>query len=334
MSLLGKRLTLALVAAAVCLGCVSAAPAQARDFELPVFLSPGRNQDQSPSVTAGAHPFELFTYYAVDRSPTAEELPGGGFEGPTANVKDLRFELPEGMILSAASFPRCTNEAFNAGNCSAAAQVGVANVGLAGVQGGSTTPIFNVAPPPGTVAQFAYRAGPSAVYVNFHLKSGSDYRITADVNGLSAAFGLLTSSTTIWGVPGDPGHDALRYTGTGVPAPGPYPEPAPYLPLLANPTSCEGPLITTMTATTWQAPNEATPAPPFEALAVAGCNQLDFNPTIEAKPTTDLADSPSGLALDVTVPQNEDGEGLVAGHLRKDRDSCSRRDLTVDPFVA
>jgi hypothetical protein len=329
-NVLRTRLTLALAAAAVCLGCVSAVPAQAREFGFPVFLSPGRNQDQSPSVGAGAHPFELFTYYAVNRSRTPEKLPGGGFEGPTANVKDLRFELPEGMILYAASFPLCTEEAFNAGNCSAAAQVGVANVSLADGQGSSTTPIFNVAPPPGTVAQFAYRAGLSPVYINFHLKSGSDYRITADVNGLSAAFGVLTSSTTIWGVPGDPGHDALRYTGTGVPAPGPYPEPAPYVPLVANPTSCDAPLITTMTATTWQAPNEATPAPPFEALAVAGCNQLDFNPTIEAKPTTDLADSPSGLALGIAVPQNEDSEGLVAAHLRETK-FVLPPGLTVNP---
>ena len=227
MIVFGKRLTLAFAAAVVCLSSVSLAPAQGRDFEVPVFLSPGRNQDQSPSVNAGAHPFELFTYFAVDRSPTADELPSGGFEGPTANVKDLRFVLPEGMTLNAAAFPQCTKEAFNSGNCSAAAQVGVAGVSLADGQGTSTTPIFNVAPPPGMAAQFAYRANLSAVYVNFHLKSGSDYAMTADVNGLSAAFGLLTSSMTIWGVPGEAGHDALRFTGTGQPAPGPYPEPAP-----------------------------------------------------------------------------------------------------------
>ena len=95
-------------------------------------------------------------------------------------------------------------------------------------------------------------------------------------------------------------YPAIRaMTRFGTPAPGyllraPTRNRPPTFPLLSNPTSCEGPLITTMTVTTWQAPNEATPAPPFEALAVGGCNQLDFNPTIEAKPTTDLADSPSG----------------------------------------
>ncbi len=333
MIVLGKRLTLALAAAVVCLGSVSSAPAQARNFEMPVFLSPGRNQDQSPSVTAGAHPFELFTYFAVDRSPAAEELPSGGFEAPTANVKDLHFELPEGMILNAPSFPRCTKEAFNAGNCSAVSQVGVASVSLADGQGTSTTPIFNVDPPPGMTAQFAYRASLSAVYVNFHVKSSSDYATSADVNGLSSAFGLLTSSMTIWGVPGDPGHDALRYSGTGQPAPGPYPEPPPLRPLLANPTSCDGPLITRLDATTWQAPNEVRSAPPFEALAVGGCNQLDFNPTIEAKPTTNLADSPSGLALNVAVPQNQDGEGVVAAHLRTSK-FVLPPGLTINPSSA
>ena len=78
MNALRMRLSLALAAAAVCFGCVSAAPAQARTFEVPVFLSPSRNQDQSPSVVAGAHPYELFTYFAVNRTRTVEKLPGGG----------------------------------------------------------------------------------------------------------------------------------------------------------------------------------------------------------------------------------------------------------------
>ena len=66
---------------------------------------------------------------------------------------------------------------------------------------------------------------------------------------------------------------------------------------------------------------------------MGGCNQLDFSPTIEAKPTTDLADSPSGLALDVTVPENEDSEGLVAAHLREAR-FVLPPGLTVNPSAA
>src|SRR4051794_11168067 len=101
----GKRYPLVLTAALVCLPRPVPAVAQARDFEIPTFVSPGRTQDLSPSVNAGAHPFELFNHFAVDRSPTPDELPNGGYEAPTENVKDLSFDLPSGMAASAASFP-------------------------------------------------------------------------------------------------------------------------------------------------------------------------------------------------------------------------------------
>ncbi len=321
------------LAAAMCVSGFSVAPAQARDFEVPVFVAPGRNQDQSPSTTAGAHPFELENFLAVNREETTEELPNGGHEGPIANIKDLGFDLPAGMAINAATFPQCSQEAFNGGNCSAAAQVGVARVSLADGQGSTTAPIFNLVPPPGMPAQFGYQVLLSAVRVDFNVRSGSDYGVSAHLDGLSEAFGLMTSSLELWGVPGDPGHDPLRYTGDGQPAPGPYPEPAPYRSLLSNPTSCDGPLVTTMEATTWQSPGQTTSAADFEAPAMVGCSQLDFNPTIEAKPTTNLADSPTGLAVKLQVPQNKNGEGLAAAELRKTKITLPQG-LTLNPSLA
>ena len=221
------------------------------------------------------------------------------------------------MVASAASFPQCTQESFSGANCPATTQVGVANVSLADGQTVSTMPIFNMVPPPGIPAQFAYRLLLSNARINFHVRSGGDYGLTASLDGVSESFGLLTSSVSIWGVPGDPGHDSLRFTGGGSPAPGPYPEPPPFRALLSNPTACDGPLATTMEATTWQHPDQVTSAAVFEAPAMSGCGQLDFSPSIEAKTTTNLADSPSGLAVDIKVPQNKDAEGLAAAHLRK-----------------
>lgn len=328
-----KRLGLALAAAALCLAGLVPLGAQARDFEIPIFVSPGRNQDLSPSVTAGAHPFELFNSFAVDRSPTADELPNGGHEGPTENVKNLSFELPSGMVASAASFPQCNQEAFSGGNCPATTQVGVAQADLADGQAAATVPIFNMVPPPGIPAQFAYRLLLSNVRIDFHVRSGGDYGLTASMDGLSESFGIFTSSVSIWGVPGDPGHDSLRFTGGGSPAPGPYPEPPPFRALLSNPTSCNGPLATTMDASTWQHPEQVTSAAVFEAPAMGGCGQLDFNPRIEAKTTTNLADSPSGLAVDVQVPQNKDAEGLAAAHLRQVKFMLPGG-LTVNPSAA
>ena len=95
------------------------------------------------------------------------------------------------------------------------------------------------------------------------------------------------------------------------------PSPEPRVPLLSNPTYCGGGgLDTEMVATTWQHPDVGVPAA-AEAPAMTDCNQVDFSPTIEAKPTTNLADSPSGLEFHLHLPQNEDPDGIAEAHLRE-----------------
>jgi len=314
-----SRPTLAFGAILLLLAGLCSASASARELEVPIFTTPGLNSDNSPSTAPGARPFEMVNSFTVNQSPTVEELSGGGHVGPTANVKDLRFELPPGVTATAVTFPRCSQEAFAASACSTVTQVGVAKLTLSAGIGTITVPVFNLMPPGGSAAQFAFRARGSAVHINFKLRNGGDYGATATIAGFSEATGLLSSSVRIWGVPGSSSHDALRFTGNGTPAPGPYPEAPPFRPLLTNPTSCTGPLVTTMEATTWQQPGQVISAAPFEAPAVAGCNQLDFSPTFEAKPTTNLGDSPSGLEVHLHIPQNQDPEGSASAQLRSVR---------------
>ena len=54
-----------------------------------------------------------------------------------------------------------------------------------------------------------------------------------------------------------------------------------------------------------------------ELPPVDGCNALSFEPTIEARPTTNLADAPSGLEFNLHVPQNEDPEGVATPELKE-----------------
>jgi hypothetical protein len=318
---------IALVGALLCLAALAAAPAGARLLEVPKFVAPGLNPDLSPSTAPGGRPYEFVNNFALNQTPTLE-----GVTGTPANVRDLRFELPPGLVANAATYPRCTAEAFSAATCATVAQAGVAELGLSGGGGELTVPVFNMAPPPGMPAQFAFRTPHAAVHIDFALRAGSDYGVTATVNGLSEAAGVLTSAVRIWGVPGDPGHDAMRFTGSGASAAGPYPDDPPFKPLLSNPTSCNGPLITTMEAVTWQ-PGAPIFAAPFEAPGTAACNQLEFSPTIEAKPTTNLADSPSGLNLHLHLPQIQDPEGSASAQLRSVRINLPAG-FDVNPAVA
>lgn len=315
-------LILAAAAAALCLGALLPSAAGARDLEVPTFLAPGRNPDLSPSSIPGGRPYEVINVFELNQTPVLE-----GIAGPAENLRNLRFDLPPGMVANAATFPSCSAEAFSARACPAISQVGLATPSPSAGALGATVGVFNVSPPPGSAAQFAFRAGPSAVHINFQIRNGTDYGATATVSGLSEVAGLVGSAVRIWGVPGDPLHDAERFAANGTPTPGPYPEPPPYRPLISNPTSCDGPALTSMQVSSWQRPDHLTFAAPFEAPPMSGCNSLDFSPTLSAKPTTNLADSPSGLDFGLHVPQNQDPEGSASAQLRTTR-------LTLPPGLA
>src|SRR4029077_14509189 len=89
------------------------------------------------------------------------------------------------------------------------------------------------------------------------------------------------------------------------------------------PTSCDGPVETTLDLNSWEGSDAAAsfvshdntlPIP--NPIGADGCNALDFSPTLEARPTTDVADAPSGLNVDLHIPQREDPNGAAESHLR------------------
>ena len=83
------------------------------------------------------------------------------------------------------------------------------------------------------------------------------------------------------------------------------------------PTECSGePLTVGGRYDTWQVPGEYAEAS-TNLPAVDGCNALSFEPTIEARPTTNLADAPSGLEVNLHVPQNEEPEQVATPELKE-----------------
>jgi hypothetical protein len=328
----------ALVAVSACCGVVATA-AQAGDLEVLDFSAPGENSDSTPSTTAGARPFELQNRFELNTEVDSE-----GRIGPSENLKDLTFDLPPGIVGNAAETPTCSQEivAEDGLFCPAASQVGVVRVRLLSLFQSfeEPLPVYNVGPPPGMAAQFAFRIAVSVARINFHVRTGADYGVTATLHNLNAAAPVFASKVTIWGVPADPSHDTMRWElgptrPRGLNADGvtPLPYPGPPKTLLSNPTSCGGPLVNTMQAVTWQHPDESVFASPYEAPAMNRCDELAFAPTVVAMPTTSLADSPSGLDFHLRVPQNQDPEGRAVAHLR-DTTVALPRSLTVNPSSA
>jgi hypothetical protein len=302
--MMARRLTLLLVVAIASMGMATTAASAAPDMEID-FAAGGTNEDGTPSTAAGARPFELSNGFTLSTSenPVSKEIL------PTENIRDVTVELPPGAVGNAKDLPQCgEKELETATQCPPNTQIGVAEVELmlVGVQK-TRSPIWNMVPPPGMPVQMSFIVVAPRVHVNFKVRTGTDYGVEADITGLSSTAPIYLNKFILWGVPADPSHDADRG--------GPSSEPR--IPLLSNATNCDGPLITKMSTKSWQKPTEKNEAAPAESPAMTDCNQVDFSPTVEAKPTTNLADSPSGLEFHLNLPQNEDPDGTAEAHLRE-----------------
>ena len=280
--------------------------------------------DGSPVFQAGSHPYDYTVKFAMNQD-------SGGF--PEGQLRSLVVDLPPGLVGDPLAVPQCSSANFEgqASACPGDTQIGVFR---ALAQGGAinvTQPIFNMAPVFGSPARFGFSVTGFNSFQEASLRSDGDYGIGV-VDLTVPNIELQTATETIWGVPGDPSHDSERECiveghavlncATTVP-------PAPFLTL---PTSCGGPLETTLTVNSIEEPDvfhsetyvseddEGTPT------GIDGCNALQFEPSISSQPTTNLADSPTGL--DFTLHQPQAGHAPQGG---EPAEVCNRGKWTGSP---
>ena len=255
-----------------------------------------------PADRAGSHPFQVTTAFAYRQSAAALPL-----ELP----KDIRLELPPGLLANAASAPVCPVPRFHAGSCPQPSVVGVATftVNDLGALGLRTVvaPIYSVDPRVGRPARFAMAPIDVPVFIDVSLKAADRHAATLSIANITQAVGVLGGTITLWGVPGDPRHDDARGEGCLFAARGdkeascqrladPDPEA-----LLTLPPTCGEPLWSRIEANSWSERSVFVAATqPFPTLH--GCNRLPFSPILHAAPTSGAARSPSGLALDFSAP--------------------------------
>jgi hypothetical protein len=297
-----------------------------------------------PTTQAGAHPFQLTSTIVLNQ--LADNNPVLGANKPEVTVpalaKDLNVKLPPGLIGNANALPQCTtaqffrvnfNEDQEDNECPPDTAVGVAvttvheptTVGTVTV----TEPIFNLEPRVGEPARFGFYVviANSPVSIDTSVRTGGDYGVTVNVQNITQTAAFLSSETTFWGVPGDPRHDSQRGWGClyearnfnphlpCIPAAEAHPKP-----FLSMPTACATVLSTSIDIDPWSAPGTFLDIPGgFEpAGALTGCNHLQFAPEIKVKPDGQEASKPTGLTVDVHVPQevNENASGYASSNVR------------------
>jgi hypothetical protein len=277
----------------------------------------------TPATQAGSHPFQVTGSFTVNQTEGAE---------PVALSKELNGKLPPGLIGNPSPLPRCTLGqyltilAFLEDACAPETAVGVAMVTVNERQAlGITTfavPIFNIEPSVGEPARFGFYLPATPVLLDPTVRTGGDYGITLSSTNISQTASLLAFKLIFWGVPGDPRHDNARSRGCLEIArgqnEGSHPPVCNHLeqqsppPFLSLPTSCPRnpatgepePLHTTLVGASWKEPHNVLSFPGAPMVATDGCNRLSFDPSLKVTPDGTAASTPTGLNVDVHVPQD------------------------------
>jgi hypothetical protein len=297
-------------------------------FGLRSFHQWSTNVDGTPATQAGSHSYETTTSFALDTEHQGSSA--GGV------LRDLRVELPAGFVGNPTAVPTCSHLDFDRlrttdtaeanPDCPADTQVGVAVVYINPSLYGDI-PVYNLVPPVGVPAQFGIAYEKLAAFIDAGVGLGPDgaYRVVVDSRDVQTE-GLVGASVTFWGDPADPSHDDLRFTpGKDEIQPGSHlPSDVAPRPFLSLPTSCGLPQTLSASAVNWEDPS-ATPVPFAGAAStdeqnrpviLGGCSRLDFSPSLELAPETSTTDTPTGLDVNLRVPQNEDPNRLAEADLK------------------
>ena len=319
-------------------------------------------------LAAGAHPEDVVT--TIEFNSHVKQLdpndPNYVSRLPDAGIRDMTVDLPPGFVGNPSAMPTCnsiaelTNSNKHFPICPINSIVGTISVRYAGDGQETATynsPLFNMKPPPGAPAQFGFTVVDFPQLLTANVDSDRNYSVRIDLKDISQGLSVTGATTTFWGVPADSSHDIQRCDtyiyGQFDFCPGPEgnqlfgPNPASVgkkIPLLTNPTSCseagEG-LRFDLFGESWEQPSNTDQASfinmldPSTPLGTTGCNRVPFEPSITVQPTTDDAETPTGLEVALTVPPDglNNPLGISQSNL-KDAKVSLPEGMTINPGYA
>jgi hypothetical protein len=273
--------------------------------------------DGSPAMQAGSHPFAVKTTINFNVDPETGE--------PQDSPKDVITDLSPGLVGDPQAVPRCSNADFLTlqtvgeieGIPSCPNPTAIGHIGILYPHSkvpGDIAPVYNLNPPPGVVARIGFRVIRTFVTADLGVRPGGDNNIYASLSNLQNFEPTTGGELTVWGNPADPAHDAQRGTCLFPPAGDKCPASIAVKPFLTLPGSCSGPLVTLFETDSWQTPGVFAKgkaethddSEPPNPLGMFGCDKLGFSPRIESKPTSESAETGSGLDFNLDI----DDEGL------------------------
>ena len=145
--------------------------------------------------------------------------------------------------------------------------------------------LYNLAPSPGMLARFGFTLEGAWMVADISVQPGGDHGMTLSIQDVPH-LGIESIKLTL-----GPASSTL----------------------LVLPTSCAGPLRTTVQGESW---GEESTSLSASLPQLTGCNRLRFQSTLSVVPDITEADEPSGYQMQLNVPQGDSPDGLSAALLR------------------
>jgi hypothetical protein len=293
-------------------------PAGTAGFAASAFADGGAAATQSSS-----HPYQLGFTIGFNQGGEFEDQPGVAF--PDGDLRDLRIEMPAGLIVNPSVLDKCTPLQFHTPrispfetsrsgeSCPDRAQVGTVEVKTS-LAGGDTRRfgLFNLDPPTGVPAQLGFAPFGKPIILDIDLRPLADgsYVLTLEAANIPQSLDISGLELALWGTPWNASHNGERGNCLNEAEPD-FPwakcsigEPATYPPLayLTLPSPCLASLAFNATATSWQQPAQvSTQALNRDsggtAVRLRDCATAPFDPTPEGFLTTKKASSASGYVF-------------------------------------
>ncbi|HEY4279595.1 MAG TPA: hypothetical protein VGM91_15330, partial [Conexibacter sp.] len=292
-------------------------------------IQPGSFQADVSTLQAGAHP-DATTSFNFNLTP------GGA---PDGSVRDVNVDLPPGLVGNPTAAAECDSglitqaSVVNGVSCPRNTMVGVANLTLvlAGIPFPIpvTTPVFNLKPYADEPAAFGFNVGQFAtVRLDAGVATDSDYHLKVSIEHVHQALALVSSRLTLWGVPAD--HNGAGPNSLSAP---PYsyggPGDGERLPFMTNAFECGRPDSAELAVRSYADPSTWL-SYTSDPRTLTGCDRLQFEPTLDVQPVSQRAGEPSGYAVDLAIPQNDNPDGLATPSLR-DATVVMPQGVTVSP---
>ena len=307
----------------------------------------------TPSTAQAAAHENLTTSFDFAHHESGPEI------GKTHNdVRTITVNLPAGFTASNTAVPTCSDaqllsiagEGTTRVECPPASQVGTIGFEVGNGEGEGhppaqfVVPLYNMEVTSfGVTAQLGFK---SVIFTQI-----LDVVVRPGDSGLSITTPNITKveprniSVTVWGLSRPHEHDAQRglFCGNGTEVPPAYALQAggfggPQEAISRSSRSCRTRRAAARSPRAWKPTRgrnrTRSPRPRAKSAPIGECDRVPFDPTIEVQPTTESAESPTGLDVSLVVPQSWENPLTIATANLRDTRVTLPEGMTANPSLA